>query len=58
MKNLAYIVQLKNRGIKYNPELNTANTAQLYIAKHKFQTPTLKEKAEWDKWAVVEADLD
>jgi hypothetical protein len=22
------------------------------------QTPTLKEKAKWDKWAVVEADLD
>jgi hypothetical protein len=31
MKNLAYIVGLKNRGINYNPELNAANTAQLYI---------------------------
>jgi hypothetical protein len=38
--------------------VNAANTPQLYIAKHKLQAPTLKEKAEWDKWAVVEADLD
>jgi hypothetical protein len=58
MKNFAYIVGLKNRGISYNPELNAANTAQLYIAKHKMQAPTLREKADWDKWGVVEADLD
>jgi hypothetical protein len=30
-KSLAQIVGLKKRGIKVNPELNTANTAQLYI---------------------------
>jgi hypothetical protein len=52
MKNLAYIVGLKNRGISYNPELNAANTAQLYIAKHKMQAPTIREKAAWDKWGV------
>jgi hypothetical protein len=46
MKNLAYIAGLKNRGIKYNPELNAANTGQFDIAKHKLQAPTLKEKAE------------
>jgi hypothetical protein len=50
--------RIKNRGINYNPELNAANTAQLYIAKHKIQAPTLREKAGWDKWGVVEADLD
>jgi hypothetical protein len=35
----------KNRGISYNPELNAANTAQSYIAKHKMQAPTLRGKA-------------
>jgi hypothetical protein len=58
MKNLAYIVGLKNRGINYNSELNAANIAQLYIAKHKMQAPTVREKVGWDKWGVVEADLD
>jgi hypothetical protein len=28
------------------------------IAKRRLQAPTAKEKAAWDKWAVVEADLD
>jgi hypothetical protein len=43
MKNLAYIVGLKNRGISYNPELNAANTAQLFIVKCRHQLQGKKQ---------------
>jgi hypothetical protein len=49
IKDLAHIVGLKNRGISYNPELNAANTAQLYIAKNRLQATNAREKTAWDK---------
>jgi hypothetical protein len=35
MENLAEIVGLRNRGIKFTPDLNVANTAQIWLNKKK-----------------------
>jgi hypothetical protein len=39
MENLAEIVGLRNRGIKYTPDLNAANAAQIWLNKRKATAP-------------------
>jgi hypothetical protein len=40
MEHLANIVGLKNRDIKFNPELNAANTAQAYLNRKLYNAPS------------------
>jgi hypothetical protein len=42
MENLAKTVDLRNRGIKYIPKLNDANTAQIWFNR-KFEQPQTEE---------------
>jgi hypothetical protein len=58
MENLAEIVGLRNRGIKYTPDLNAANTAQIWLNKRKAAAPSTEILAEYNKYKVEEADLD
>jgi hypothetical protein len=58
MENLAEIVGLRNRGIKFNPELNTASTVQMWINKRKTKVPSDAALAELNKYKVKEVDLD
>jgi hypothetical protein len=58
MENISHIVGLRNRGIKYNPELNAANTAQIWFNKRKLQGQTEAARNEILKYSVEEANLD
>jgi hypothetical protein len=58
MEDLAKIFGLKNRGIKYNPDLNAANTAQIWLNKKLYNAPSEAVRQEILKYAVEEADLD
>jgi hypothetical protein len=58
MENLAEIVSLRNRGIKFTPDLNAANTAQIWLNKKKAIAQSDAEAAELEKYRVEEADLD
>jgi hypothetical protein len=58
MENLAEIVGLRNRGIKFTPDLNAANTAQIWLNKKKAKAPSPKVLAEYNKYKVEKADLD
>jgi hypothetical protein len=58
MENLAEIIGLRNRGIKFTPDLNAANTAQMWINKKKAMAPSDTILAELNKYKVEEADLD
>jgi hypothetical protein len=46
MENLAEIVGLRNRGIKFTPDLNSANTAQMWLNKKKAITQSDTEATE------------
>jgi hypothetical protein len=58
MENLAEIVGLRNRGIKFTPDLNAANTPQIWLNKKKAMAQSDAEAAELEKYRVEEADLD
>jgi hypothetical protein len=58
MKNLAQIVSLRNRGIKYVPEFNATNITQIWLNRKLEQAPTNKARKQIFKYAVEEADLD
>jgi beta-mannanase len=58
MEHLANIVGLKNRGIKFNSDLNSANTAQIWLSKKLSNAPSEAARQEILKYAVEEADLD
>jgi hypothetical protein len=58
MENLAEIVGLKNRGIKFTPDLNSAKTAQIWLNKKKAMAQTDAALEELNKYRVEEADLD
>jgi acyl-CoA synthetase (NDP forming) len=58
MENLAEIVGLRNRGIKFTPDLNSANTAQMWLNKKKAMAQSDAVLAELNKYKVEEADLD
>jgi hypothetical protein len=58
MENLAEIVCLRNRGIKFTPDLNSANTAEIWLNKKKEVAPSDAVLAEHNKYKVEEADLD
>jgi hypothetical protein len=52
---LAEIVGLKNKGIKYNPDWNSALAAREWIGRQQAREP---QNASWQKWGVREIDLD
>jgi hypothetical protein len=54
MEHLVNIVGLKNRGIKFNPDLNSANTAQICLRKKLSIAPTEARRQEILKYAVEE----
>jgi hypothetical protein len=58
IEDLAKIVGKKNRGIKYNPDLNSANTAQIWLNKKLYNAPSEAVRNEILKYAVEEGDLD
>jgi hypothetical protein len=58
MENLAEIVGLRNRGIKFTPDLNAANTVQMWLNKKKSMTPSDAALAELQKYKIEEADLN
>jgi hypothetical protein len=55
MENLEEIVGLR---IKFTPDLNAANTAQIWLNKKKATAPSQEILAEYNKYKVEEADLD
>jgi hypothetical protein len=58
MENLAESVGLKNRGIKYTPDLNSANTDQIWLNKKKAMAQSDAALEELNKYRIEEADLD
>jgi hypothetical protein len=58
MENLAEIVGLRNREIKFTPDLNSTNTAQMWLNKKKAMAQSEAEAVELEKYRVEEADLD
>jgi hypothetical protein len=57
-EHLANIVGLKNRGIKLNSDLNSANTAQIWLSKKLSNALSEAVRKEILKYAVEEEDLD
>jgi beta-mannanase len=58
MENLAEIIGLRNRGIKFTPDLNSANTAQMRLNKKKAMAQSDAQVNELNKYRLEEADLD
>ncbi|MDR2407136.1 MAG: hypothetical protein LBE13_03360 [Bacteroidales bacterium] len=56
-KAMLYLAGMRNKGIKFRPDWNSAVTADQWLA-HKLDTEDPKVKAYYDKWSVEVADLD
>jgi hypothetical protein len=55
---LADLVGRSNVGVRYRPYLGAALSARLWLQNQKNKAKSEKDQAMWNRWDIVEADLD